>query len=162
MPRQKGVGKKFKASNGGRKTTDTNRNRVLLGSSEGEKSSNRNNSTRLIAATTARQNITLSLQPRMTDKLASPLAISTPVAETSSAPPRVNNPATIQFDDMPPPVAVHDVNAFSKSNGPTFQRSVTDKLASPPLAISTQAAATSYAPPRANDPPRYNLSLIHI
>jgi hypothetical protein len=156
MPRQKGFGRKFKNSTGGRKTTDINRIRVLPGSSEGEEPSDRNNSTRLAAAPASHQKIVPSLPPRMTNKLASPLAISAPlIADTSSAPPRLKNPAIIRFDEIPPPVAVH-VNAFSKNRGLTIQRGVTDKLASPPLAILTQAAATSSPPPIVNHPRKSN------
>jgi hypothetical protein len=99
------------------------------------------------------------LLPRLTDKLASPLAISTPVAATSSAPPRVNNPAIIQFDDTPLPAAVHDSNGKKDS---TFVRGVTGKLASPPLAILTQAAETSSPPPRVNNPQRFNNAIIQF
>jgi hypothetical protein len=56
---------------------------------------------------------------------------------------------------MPPPVPVN-VHAFSEKNGSTIQRGVTDKLASPPLAISTQAAGTSSPPPIGNNPRRLN------
>jgi hypothetical protein len=56
---------------------------------------------------------------------------------------------------MPPPVPV-SVHAFSEKNGWTIQRGVTDKLASPPLAILTQAAGTSSPPPIVNNPQRLN------
>jgi hypothetical protein len=103
----------------------------------------------------------------VTDKLISPpLAIFTKATGTSSLPPRANNSqrfnnVIIQFDDMPPPVAVR-IHVSSENNGSNILRGEVGARRAKSRAVQKIAVAAKSVQTKVQQAPALQAAVCHL